>query len=182
MSMSSAFLQQFRKALGLLLPDYTGAIKGGAITGTTATLTGDIAADGGFRKELGPFAAPGIAAVTAASQTNLDLRYEHVAAFVSGFVAKRAGSIMGLSGQLDTAPTTAGAAAVITAKVTVNGTEVGAALNIAFSSATADVKKWAVTTKDSVAFAAGDVISVSYTTDANLSNTPKLVCSIEIEG
>lgn len=174
MSMSSAFMQQFRKALGLLMPDYAGAI--GA---TTVTASGDLAAAGGFRQMVGPFAAPGAAAVTAASQTNLDLRYEHVAAFAAGFVATRAGSIMGLSGQLDTAAT--GGTATIAVKVTKNGTELGSALDLSFTTAGAEVKDYATTTKDSVTFVAGDVIGVSYTSSADLSNTPKLVATIEIE-
>ena len=163
MSMSSAFQQQFRRALGLLLPDYAG----------------EIAAGGGFRRTVGPFTAPGIAGVCAASQTDLDCRYEHtVTAMASSFVAPRSGSIMGLSGQLSAAVT--GAGTTITAKVTVNGTEVGAALNCLFTQAGAEATKFATTTKDSVAFAAGDVIGVSYTS-TGISNTPALVCSIDLE-
>lgn len=163
MSLASAFAQQFKRALGYYLPSYAG----------------EIDAAGGFRQPVGPFAAPGAAGVTAASQTNLDCRYVHtVTGIASGYVAPRPGSIVGLSGQLSAAIT--GAGTTIIAKATVNGTEVGAALDITFTQAGAETTRFAVTTKDAIPYAAGDVLGVSYTS-TGISNTPALVCSLKIE-
>lgn len=141
------------------------------------TTTGDLAAAGGFRKAVGPFTAPGAAGVTAASQSNLDCRYSHtVTAYASGYVATRAGSIMGLSAQLSEAIT--GAATTITAAVTKNGTEV--ACTVVLTQAGAEVAGATTVAKDTLTFVAGDVIGVSYTS-TGISNTPALVCTVEIE-
>ena len=157
----------------------TGAEVNGSITGNL-TATGDLDAAGGFRQSVGAFIAPGAAGVIAASQTNLDLRHAgSVTAYASGWVAPRAGSIVGLSASLSAAIT--GAASVLAVKVTKNGTEVGAALDLSFTQAGAETKDYATQAKDVTTFAAGDVIGVSYTSDASLSNTPALVADIEIE-
>lgn len=147
-----------------------------AFTGTVA-VTGDISATGGFRRDIGPFTAPGAAGATAASQTNLDCRYSHtVTAAALGFVAKRAGSIVGLSAQLSEAIT--GAGTTVTVAVTKNGTEV--ALTVALTQAGAETSGYSTAAKDSLTFVAGDVIGVSYTS-TGISNTPALVASVEIE-
>jgi hypothetical protein len=140
-------------------------------------LGSDIGATGGFRRNVGPFTAPGAAGVTAASQSNLDCRYSHtVTAIATGWVAPRAGSIMGLSAQLSAAIT--GAATSITAAVTKNGTEV--ALTVALTQAGAETSGYSVAAKDALTFVAGDIIGVSYTS-TGISNTPALVASIEVE-
>lgn len=148
------------------------------IEGSTAiNLTSDLSATGGFRTLVGPFTAPGAAGVTAASQTNLDCRYSHtVTAAALSYVATRAGSIMGISGQLSAAIT--GAGTTITISATVNGTEV--ACTAQFTQAGAETTRRAVVAKDTLAFAAGDIIGFSYTS-TGISNTPALVGTVEIE-
>lgn len=139
--------------------------------------TADIDAGGGFRRSVGPFTAPGAAGVTAASQTNLDCRYSHtVTAIATGFVATRAGSIVGLSSQLSAAIT--GAATTIVVSATVNGTEV--ALINTLTQAGGEQKAQASAAKDLLAFVAGDVLGVSYTS-TGISNTPALVATLDVE-
>lgn len=164
--------------------DVTGAttvddltVGGLATVAETLDVTGDITAAGGFRQMVGPFTAPGAAGVTAASQTNLDMRYQHnVTAAALSFVATRAGSIVGLSGQLSAAIT--GAGTTITIAATKNGTEV--ALTAAFTQAGAETTKTNTAAKDSLTFAAGDILGISYTS-TGISNTPALVATLEIE-
>lgn len=145
---------------------------------TAIVTTGDIAAAGGFRMAVGPFAAPGAATVTAASQTDLACRYEHVAAFACEFIAFRAGSIMGLSAQIDTAVTGAGTS--ITVKVSKNGTALVAGPQVSLTQAGAEVKGQATVAKDAFTFVAGDRIGVMYTSTA-ITNTPKLIATVEVE-
>lgn len=141
--------------------------------------TGDLAAAGGYRMAVGPFTAPGAAGVLAASQTDLDCRYSHtVTAAALSFIAPRAGSIMGLSAHISAAIT--GAGTLCTVKVTVNGTELVGGPQVALTQAGAEVKGQATAAKDAHAFAAGDIIGVSYTT-TGISNTPALVATVEIE-
>jgi hypothetical protein len=148
----------------------------GTFIGTVVSST-DLAASGGFRQTVGPFTAPGAAGVTAASQTNLDCRYSHtVTAAALSYVAMRAGSIMGISGQLSAAIT--GASTTITISATVNGTEVAATAQ--FTQAGAETTKFAVVAKDTLAFAAGDILGISYTS-TGITNTPALVAALEIE-
>lgn len=150
---------------------------GTAFTGAITT-TGDLAAAGGFRRAVGPFTAPGAAGVIAASQTNLDMRHSHtVTAVATGWVAPRAGSIMGLTIQLSAA--IEGATSSLSVSVTKNGTEVACAVVV--TTAGAEVKGATLVAKDTLTFAAQDVIGVSYTSDAALSNTPALVASVEVE-
>lgn len=128
----------------------------------------------GAPRIVGPFTAPGAAGVTAASQTNLDCRYSHpVSAAALGFVATRAGSIVGLSSALSAAA--AGGSVVVA--VTVNGTEIALTTTHA---AAGDTEESATAERGTYAFVAGDVIGVSYTSGAGLSNTPALVASVEI--
>lgn len=155
------------------------AVTGLATIGETLTVTGDVSAAGGFRRDLA-FAAPGAAGVVAAAQTNLDMRHVHpISAVASGYVAKRAGSIVGLGAQLSAA--VEGASGSVVAKATVNGTEVGAALDLTFTTVNGLTKAYAVAAKDSIAFAAGDVLGMSYTSHAGVSNTPALWGDLEIE-
>lgn len=150
-----------------------------ASIGGDLTVVGDMVAAGGFRQAVGPFVAPGALGVTAADQTNLDLRHAHtVTAYASGWVAPRAGSITGLSASLSAAIT--GSSKTLIAKVTVNGTEVGAALNLTFTTGGAETALRATQAKDVAAFAAGDVIGVSYTS-TTITNTPALVADLEVE-
>lgn len=150
----------------------------GSVTGDL-TATGDLDAAGGFRQSLS-FCAPGAAGVIAASQTNLDCRHvPSVTAMASGWRAPRAGSITGLSASLSAAIT--GATSVLAVKVTKNGTEVGAGLDLSMTTAGAETSDYATQAKDVTTFAAGDLIGVSYTSDAALSNTPALVVDVEIE-
>ncbi len=147
------------------------------VSAGTVAASGDLSAAGGFRRTVGPFTAPGAAGVTAASQTNLDCRYSHtVTAAASSWVAPRAGSITGLSAQLSAAITGSGTSIVVSA--TVNGTEV--ALTVSLTEAGAEVKGQSTAAKDALAFAAGDVIGISYTS-TGITNTPALVASLEVE-
>lgn len=128
-------------------------------------------------QSIGPFVAPGAAGVTAASQTNLDMRHAHtVTAMAAGYVATRPGSIVGLSAQLSAAMT--GSGSEMSVSVTKNGTEV--ALSVELTTAGAEVKASATEAAGVLSFVAGDVLGVSYTSDASLSNTPALVASLEI--
>ena len=151
-----------------------------ATAGDITATAGDLAAVGGFRTVVGPFTAPGAAGVTAASQTDLGLRYVFDTAAVIDFVATRAGSVMGLSIALDTACTTAGQA--ITCKVTINGTEIVGGPEPSCTTDGGETEASAVIAKDVAAavFAAGDTIGVSYTS-GTIGNTPKLVATVEIE-
>lgn len=156
----------------------TGASTLAAVSATTVTASGDIAAAGGFKRSL-MFVAPGALGVTAADQTNLDLRHAHtVTAYASGFVAPRAGSITALSASLSAAIT--GASKTLIVKVTKNGTELGAGLDLTFTTGGAETTLYAVAAKDTITFAAGDLIGVSYTSTTT-TNTPALVADIEIE-
>lgn len=131
----------------------------------------------GTRRVVGPFTAPGAAGVVAASQSNLDCRYSHtVTAAALGFVATRAGSIVGLSAQISAAIT--GAATSVTVAVTKNGTEV--ALTVALTQAGTETSGYEVAARGDLTFVAGDVIGVSYTS-TGISNTPALVASVEIQ-
>lgn len=130
------------------------------------------------RTTLGPFVAPGAAGVTAASQTNLDCRFSHVAAAVIDYVAPRAGFITAISGALDTAAT--GAGTTIVASVTVNGTELVAGPTATFTADGAEVVASGTVGPSVHTFDAGDTIGVSYTS-TGISNTPKLVCTVELE-
>lgn len=163
------------------------ATAGGTITSLTATgaiaaaslsVTGDITAGGGFRMLAGPFAAPGTAGVTAADQTNLDLYYEHSAG-TSSFVAPRAGSIVGISGQLSASLTDGGGDTEdLVIAATVNGVEV--ALTATATVLGGETEMTATAAKDTYAFAAGALVGISYTS-GTITNTPTLVATLEIE-
>lgn len=161
--------------------DFLEAVTVPIVSSSGITTTGDLAAGGGFRCQIGPFTAPGAAGVLAADQTNLDCRYSHtVTAVASAWVATRAGSIVGLSSQLSAAITTAGAEMFVTCKVAKNGTELVSGPEVIFSTTTALTKGQATVAKDAHAFAAGDLIQVSYTS-TTISNTPAMWATIEVE-
>lgn len=144
---------------------------------TDIVSTGDISAAGGMRMPL-QFAAPGAATVTAAAQTDLACRYCHVAAFACEFIAIRPGSIVGLSAQLDTAVTGAGTS--ILAKASKNGVALVAGPQVSLTQAGAEVKGQATVAKDAFTFVAGDRIGAVYTS-TGISNTPKLIITVEVE-
>lgn len=112
----------------------------------------------------------GWAEVTAASQTN------NVVARGLGtaWVAPRAGSITGFSASLSVAVT----GAAVNARVAVNGTAV-ADTALVFSVAGAETEAYAVFAPGAITFAAGDKLSVVYTTLVT-TNTPTLAADIEI--
>lgn len=135
--------------------------------------TGDLSAAGGFRSQIGPHTV-----TMAADQTNVVLRPAGVAN-APGWVAQRAGSIVGFSAALNTAVT--GSAKTATVSVRINGTIVAAA-NLAFTSAGSEVEARYAVAKDVAlhTFAAGDNIDVSYTSDT-ITSTPVCSAWIEIE-
>jgi hypothetical protein len=156
-----------------------GALSAAIVSSADITTTGDLSAAGGFRQAVGPFTAPGAAGVVAASQTNLDMRYEHtVTAAALSWIAPRAGSITGLSAHISAAIT--GGGTTITVKVTKNGTELVSGPEVLLTQAGAEVKGQDTETKDVFTFAAGDIIGVSYTS-TGISNTPALVATVEVE-
>lgn len=154
---------------------------GGITAGTTIVATGDMNAGGGFRRSI-QFTAPGAAGVTAADQTALAMRADlGVTGYAHSYVAPRAGSITGLSAQLSTAITTAGAPMVLDVIVTIDGTPVAAA-TVGFTTAGAEVVDFLSITKDTSlhTFAAGAVIGCVYTS-TTIDNTPSLVAWVEVE-
>lgn len=110
----------------------------------------------------------------AADQTDVDLVYGGMA---GGFVATRAGSITGLSAQISAAIT--GSGTTVTLKVTKNGTEIAGG-GVALTEAGAETKGQTTYALGTYAFAAGDVIGVSYTS-TTITNTPTVQASVEIE-
>lgn len=114
---------------------------------------------------IGPYSA-----TTAASQTNTALAY---GAAAQGFVAPAAGFLGFVSARLSAAVTGAN----IVAKVAINGTEVNAtALTFAPAGATTASLQFA---PGAVPFAAGDVITVTYTTLLT-TNTPTIAATVGI--
>ncbi len=153
------------------------SLSGGSLSGGL-TLGGDIEAAGGFRQTIGPFTAPGAAGVTAAAQTDLDLRYSHTVTVASGryYVATRAGSIVGLSAAIE--EPVEGTDQSIVVSATIDGEEVG--LTASLTEAGGETEAVATAAKDVLTFAAGALLGISYTSDT-ITNTPALVASLEIE-
>lgn len=144
----------------------------GAVTaGSTIAATGDISAAGGFRQSVGPFYV-----TTAADQTAVGTKLGDTVGLA--WVAPRAGSVMGASGALDTAIT--GSDTTITARVYKNGSLLNAAFDLAFTEAGGEVSDYATAAKDAHAFAAGDKLTVVYTS-TTITNTPKLAAFLEVE-
>jgi hypothetical protein len=152
--------------------EVSGALEvgGGATVGTTLDVTGDVTAAGGFRRSIGGFGV-----TLAASQTDAALTYGGKAG--AGWVAPRPGSIMALSAQLLAAIT--GSTKTCIVKVYKNGVAVATAL-VTFTTGGAEVALYVTLAKDAQTFAAGDVITVGYTTTA-ITNTPDLTASVEVE-
>lgn len=157
-------------------------IKRGSISVAAAAPSGDSILETLSRPILmavGPFTAAGIAGVIAATQTNLDMRYSHIAAAApTSYVATRAGFITGLSGQLEAA---VGTADEVQLRVTINGTEVTALTACQFTFALANTEASAVFPRGLHPVAVGDVVGISYTSGAGVSNTPTLVATLELE-
>lgn len=137
----------------------------------SASFSGDITASGGFLHSVGPFYV-----TTAASQTDAALKLGDTAG--QSWVAPRAGSVMASSAMVDAAVTGAGTS--VTVKVFKNGSLLNAAFNLAFTQAGAETGAYATAAKDLYTFAAGDKITVTYTSTA-ISNTPKAVAFVHVE-
>jgi hypothetical protein len=144
----------------------------GSVNAVSATLTGDIVAAGGMRREL-----PAFTVTLAADQTALATAFSGVAG-VAGWVARRAGSVTGFSANLDTAVT--GSSKVATLGIYKNGTLMNALTVLAFTSGAALVKKSVEFAKDTYTFVADDVITVKYTSDT-ITSTPKVWAVVEVE-
>ena len=130
----------------------------------------DTVADG-FPREVGPFYV-----TTAASQTATGTKLGDTVGMT--WVARRAGSIVGVSAMIDGAVTGSGTS--ITLKLYKNGALVNAALNLSFTQAGAEVKASATAAKDTYTFAAGDELKFVYDS-TGISNTPKVVAFVEVE-
>lgn len=148
-----------------------------AVTGATTcvglTASGDLAAAGGFRQTL-----PASTVTLAASQTDAATTFGGLVG-AGGWVAPRAGSLMGISGMLDAAVTGGGFQAQF--RVFKNGSLLHASAVLpAFTQAGAEVKRSATFAKDTYTFAAGDHLQVVYTSTA-ITNTPKAWVSLEVE-
>lgn len=135
--------------------------------------TGDLSAAGGFRQQLGPFIG-----TLAGSQTDTVVPPAGVAS-APGWVAQRAGSVVGFSIAVSAAVTGAGLQAA--ASVRINGTKIAATL-LAVTQAGAETEARYAVAKDVAlhTFAAGDNIDVVYTSGA-IENTPVLSAWVEIE-
>ncbi len=149
------------------------AIVGAITAGTTITATGDIAAAGGFRQSIGPWTV-----TLAGSQTALGMIYGAVATVTAGWIAPTPGSLMSISGFLDAAVTGAGTNA--TFGVYKNGTIMNALTVLPFTQAGGLAVNQVTFAKDTYTFAAGDNITVKYTSTA-ISNTPKAGVNIGVE-
>lgn len=133
-------------------------IDGSLSVGANATVTGDIAAAGGFRQCI-QFGYANIAAgnaVAPASSTPVTLHWCGVATISVGWVAPRAGSFTALSAALSEAA--AGSNLIV--GVYVNGTIANAAAIVTLASGTSDTKARTTWAKDTYTFAAGDVIDI----------------------
>ncbi len=140
--------------------------------GGVSAPAGDLAALGGFKMCL-----PVFTKTLAADQTALELDFGSLAGD-AGWVAPSAGSLLGFVANLDTAVT--GSAKVATLGVYKNGVIMNALTVLAFTSAAALVKKTYTVAKDTYAFAAGDIISVKYTSDT-ITSTPKVWACVIVE-
>jgi hypothetical protein len=143
-------------------------VDGLATVGETLTVTGDIDAGGGLRAVVGPFTD-----TLAADQTDTELVF---GVATHAFIAMRAGSIVGISGQVSAAVT--GASQDVEVQAVINGTPTVLVLD--FTQAGAEVKAQAVAAKGTHAFVAGDLITIEYDSDT-ITNTPTIVASLWIE-
>lgn len=136
---------------------------------TTGKLTITVAHADADRQQVGPFTV-----TLAASQTNISLGYGGSGV---GWVAPKAGSLVGFSASLSAAVTAADA----NCRLTKNGTPI-AASQLDFTAVGAETKDFANFNKDATGFTfvAGDEIKVVYTSGA-IGNTPVLVADFEVE-
>jgi hypothetical protein len=126
---------------------------------------------GAQKRDIGPFYV-----TTAASQTAVGTKFGDTVS--QAWVAPRAGFITGASGMIDAAVTGAGTS--IKARVYKNGVLVNAALDLDFTQAGGETTDYATVDPTLYSFAAGDKITVVYTTTA-ISNTPKMVVDVEVQ-
>ena len=139
------------------------------VTGSI-TATGDLAAAGGFRQTIS-----GWAGTLAASQTTLAVPF---CGKTAPWIAPRAGSVMGVSIGLSAAFT--GTTKTVVLHVNKNGSLLSSSLNLTLASATADTAKYVVAAKDAHTFAAGDAISLDYTS-TDITGTPDYAAALEVE-
>lgn len=149
---------------GVLATGAAGSVAAGTAGIST---TGDLVAAGGFRSPVGPFSQ-----TAAAAQTDTEFNYSGVNA--AAFIAYAAGSIVGISAQLDVAPTVD----PITVTVLINGAPVPAGIVFSVGGGVINSNTFA---KDAIPFAANDTIQLAYTVGAALGNTPVMVGNIQIE-
>lgn len=155
-----------------------------AVTGAL-TVTAAITANGGISRgvrQILPFGMVNIAAgdnATPASSTPVQIYWSGVSTLTTcGFVAMRAGSLVGLSANLNAAA--AGSNLIV--GVYKNGTIINASAIVTLASATNDVKANGTFTQNAYTFAAGDVIDVRIRTGSGWSaTTADLSVAVEIE-
>lgn len=163
----------------------TCAVTGAATFASTVTATGAITANGGISRgvrQMIPFGMVNIAAgdnASPASSTPVQIYFAAVSALTTcGFVATRAGSLVGLSANLNTAA--AGSNCIV--GVYKNGTIINASAIVTLASATNDVKASGTFTQNTYTFAAGDVIDVRIRTGSGWSaTTADMSVCVEIE-
>lgn len=131
-----------------------------------AVVTKDIEAVGGYRKTVGPYTH-----ALLANQTGIVLTFGITG---NAVVAFRAGSITGISGNLDAAVT----AGTLTIDVHVNG---GPSVFVLTFTNADGVTKIATQGKDIDLIAAGDLITVTYSTTAGFTGPVNLTVGVEIE-
>lgn len=144
------------------------------------TVTGDLAAAGGFRQCV-QFAVTNVAAgdnAAAASSTPVQAQWAGAAAVAVGWVAPRAGSVTALSAALSAAA--AGSDLIVA--VYKNGALLDVTTLVTLASATNDTKARTTFAKDLWAFAAGDVLDVRVRTASGWSaTTADLGVALEVE-
>lgn len=155
-----------------------GLLKVSTLYSGNLTASGDLAAAGGFRQQVGPFYV-----TTAADQTAVGTKLGDTVG--QSWIAPYAGSVMAHTGMVDAAVTGAGKS--IKARVykalaadTTTFSLLNAALDLDFTQATGERADSATAAKDTYTFAAGDALKIVYTTDT-ITNTPKLVAFLTVE-
>lgn len=164
---------------------------GGGALGVTATfagdgsgtLTGDIQAAGGYRQTLGPWQEVDVAA----GKADAVVPITPTAGAIAGVPVVRAGSVVGIVAILDAALTSTDAnAASITVSIHVNG---GAALaetcvlDAPGGGGAGEALQITLIAKDLRALAAGDIITVSTASTANIAAAARdLTVMVQIEG
>lgn len=164
---------------------------GGGALATTATfagdgsgtLTGDIQAAGGYRQTLGPWQEVDVAA----GKVDAVVPITPTAGAIAGVPVVRAGSVVGIVAILDAALTSTDAnPATITVSVHING---GAALaetcvlDAPGGGGAGEALQITLIAKDLRALAAGDIITVSTASSANIAAAARdLTVMVQIEG